>query len=98
MSIKYVDMAEEKTKSVMECERSVITMTLLRLGYLVHSFGNCAMTLPTETGITDSVHNMQLLVYEQTFFFAPISRVIQAIDNHGSILRLINYELYKEPF
>ena len=45
-------MAEEKTKSVMECERSVITMTLLRLGYLVHSFGNCAMTLLTETGVS----------------------------------------------
>jgi hypothetical protein len=29
-------------------ERSVITITLPRLGYLVHSLGNCAMTLPTE--------------------------------------------------
>ena len=26
----------------MECERSVITMTLLRLDYLVHGLGNCA--------------------------------------------------------
>ena len=73
MSIKYVDMAEEKTKSVMECERSVITMTLLRLGYLVHNFGNCVMTLSTETGITHSVHNMQLLVYEQTFFLLRLA-------------------------
>ena len=31
-------------------ERSVITMTLLRLGYLIHSLGNCAMTLPAQTG------------------------------------------------
>ena len=30
----------------MGCERSVITMTLLRLGYLVHSLGNRTMTLP----------------------------------------------------
>ena len=26
-------------------------MTLLRLGYLVYSLGNHAMTLPTETGL-----------------------------------------------
>jgi len=49
-------------------------MTLLRLGYLVHSFGNCAMTLLTEIGlITHSVHNMQLLVYEQTFFLLRLA-------------------------
>ena len=34
----------------MGCERNVITMTLLQLGYLVHSLGNRAMTLPIETG------------------------------------------------
>ena len=33
------------------CERSVITMTLLQLSYLVHSPDNCAMTLSTETGL-----------------------------------------------
>ena len=33
----------------MRCERSVITLTLLRLGYLIHSLGNRTMTLPTET-------------------------------------------------
>ena len=26
-------------------------MTLLRLDYLIHSLGNCEMTLPTETGL-----------------------------------------------
>ena len=36
----------------MKCERSVIIMILLRLGYLVHSLGNCAMTLHTETSIS----------------------------------------------
>ena len=38
--------------SVMECGRSVITMTLLRLNYLVYSLGNRAMTL-SETGLTN---------------------------------------------
>jgi len=28
-------------RSVMECERSVITMTLLQLDYLVYGLGNC---------------------------------------------------------
>jgi len=36
----------------MGCEWSVFTMTLLRLGYLVHSLSNCAMTvLPTDTDL-----------------------------------------------
>ena len=50
MSIKFTDVAEERSESVMGCERSVITMTLLRLGYLIHSLDNRAMTLSTETG------------------------------------------------
>ena len=33
----------------MGCDGSVITMTLLRFGYLVHSLGNYVMTLPTKT-------------------------------------------------
>jgi len=37
--------------SVIKCERSVITMTLLRLGYLVYSLDNRVMTLLTETGL-----------------------------------------------
>ena len=37
--------------SVIGCERSVITMTLLCLGYLVYNLGNYAITLPTETGL-----------------------------------------------
>ena len=38
----------------MRCERSVITMTLLRLDYLVYSLGNRAITLSTETGLTNA--------------------------------------------
>ena len=35
----------------MKYERSVITMTLLRLSYLAHSLDNRAITLTTETGL-----------------------------------------------
>jgi len=53
MSIKYADLTEKKKKkSVIKYERSVITMTLSPLGYLVHSLGNCAITLPTKPGQT----------------------------------------------
>ena len=52
MSIKFADMAEER-RSVMGCERSVITITLLRLDYLVHSLGNCAMTLSTVSDLSE---------------------------------------------
>ena len=52
MNIKFADVAEERRESVTGCERSVsvITMTLLRLGYLIHSLDNRVMTLSTETG------------------------------------------------
>ena len=36
----------------MGCERSVVTMTLIRLNYLVHSLGNCATLLSIETGLS----------------------------------------------
>jgi len=56
MSIKFADMARflwrERMESVMDCERSVITMTLLRLDYLVYSLGNCVDDTSTETGLT----------------------------------------------
>ena len=39
-------------ESVIECERSVITMTLFWLNYLVHGLGNCADDTPTEIGLT----------------------------------------------
>ena len=39
-------------KSLMECERSVITMTLFWFGYLVYNLDNYAMTLPTETSLS----------------------------------------------
>lgn len=52
MSIKFTDMAEERREDIIWYERSIITMTLLRLGYLIHNFDNWAMTLSTETDIS----------------------------------------------
>ena len=47
----------------MKCERSVITITLHRLGYLVHSLDNRAMTLPTETSkIVLSILNLSKML------------------------------------
>ena len=43
-------------KSVMDCERSVIIMTLLRLDYLVYGLGNCVDDTPTETGLKKKKH------------------------------------------
>ena len=54
MSIKFVDIAKERRWSVMKCERSVITMTLLRLSYLAHSLDNRAITFTTETGLIEA--------------------------------------------
>ena len=39
-------------KSVMECERSVITMTLLWHDYLVSGLSNCVDDTLIETGLT----------------------------------------------
>ena len=66
MSIKFTDMTEllrkERIRSIKKCERSVITMILLQLNYLIHGLGNCADdTLPvslaseTKTGLNGSV-------------------------------------------
>ena len=54
MIIKFADMTEEgdRRESVMGLERSIITITLLQLDYLVHSFSNYTMTLSTETSVT----------------------------------------------
>ena len=57
MSIKFADMTQERVLSVMGYERSVITMTLLRLGYLVDNLGNCAMTLPLRLALY--THSME---------------------------------------
>ena len=38
-------------KSVMECEKSVMVMTLLWHDYLVSGFCNCVDDTPTETGL-----------------------------------------------
>jgi len=46
MSIKFADVAEEREGGVSWNVRGVSW-----LGYLVHSLGNRAMTLPTETGL-----------------------------------------------
>ena len=52
MIIKFADMAKEREESVMRCERSVIVMTVLRLGYLIQSLGNRAMILFIETSLS----------------------------------------------
>ena len=54
MNIKFVNMIiflRERMMSVMECERSVIAITLLRLDYLVYGLGNCVDDTPTETDL-----------------------------------------------
>ena len=43
---------EETKQGVIECERSIITMILLWLNNLVHSLGNCTMTLLTDTDLS----------------------------------------------
>ena len=35
----------------MECERNVVTITLIRLNYLVYCLGNCVDNTPTETSL-----------------------------------------------
>ena len=62
MSIKFVNMTEEKEERVIGCEMSVIIMTLLRFGYLVHSLGNCAISLPAETGLSDPCRHVWLVI------------------------------------
>ena len=53
MNIKFTNMTEslwrERMESVMEYERSVITITLLRLDYRVHGPGNYADDTLTQT-------------------------------------------------
>ena len=51
MSIKLADTIEERRWSIMRYERGAITTTLFRIGYLVYSFGNHAITFLTETGV-----------------------------------------------
>ena len=46
-------------RSVMECERSVITMTLLQLDYLVYGLGNCVDDISTQTGLIISCWSLQ---------------------------------------
>ena len=43
----------------MECERSVITMTLLQLDYLVYGLGNCVDDTSTQTGLIISCWSLQ---------------------------------------
>ena len=50
----------------MRREKNIIIMTLFRLGYLVYSLGNCAMIVPTETGLRCIVPNTSSLVQDKT--------------------------------
>ena len=62
MSIKFAIMTiflwRERMESIMKCERSIITTTLLRLDYLVHSLDNCADDTSTETGLSCWIQNL----------------------------------------
>ena len=51
MSIKFVDTVEERSRSIIKCERSVITMILIRLNYLIYSFDKYTIILSIETSI-----------------------------------------------
>ena len=44
------DMLEEKIWIIIRCERSVTIIILIRLDYLVYSFGNYTITLSTDIG------------------------------------------------
>ena len=56
MSIKFANMTmfswKERMKSVMDCEKSVMVMTLFRLDYLVYDLDICVDDTPTY-GISD---------------------------------------------
>jgi len=71
MSIKFADMTEllrrERIESVMKCERSVITMTLLRLDYLVHGLGNCADD--TRMKPSPSMHSFAAVFHRYAIIF-----------------------------
>ena len=55
MSIKFVDMVEsllkERRRSIIKCERSVITITFFQLDYLLHTFDNCTDDIFTKTNL-----------------------------------------------
>ena len=38
-------------RSVMDCDGSVMVMTLFRLDYLIYGLDNCVDDTPTETGL-----------------------------------------------
>ena len=55
----------------MGLEMSVITITLLRHRYYVSRFGNCAMTLSTETRLNSNLRVVRVYIPSQNF--APLS-------------------------
>ena len=46
----------------MGLEMSVITITLLRHRYYVSRFGNCAMTLSTETSLNSNLRGVRVYI------------------------------------
>ena len=82
MNIKYADMTmflwRERMKSVMKCERSVITMTLLWLDYLIYDLGNCVDDTPTETGLKP-----RSLLFQHRLFDGD------DLINHGEVLNYL---------
>jgi len=48
---------KEGMEGVMDCERSVITMKLFRLDYLVYGLGNCVDDTSTETDLNPCGEN-----------------------------------------
>jgi len=53
----------------MKCETSVITMTLLRLDYLVHGPDNCVDDTPTKTAL---MHAFITLVHSFIYIYIYI--------------------------
>ena len=85
MDIKFADMTEERKGSVMGCESTVITMTPIRLGYLVHIFCNCAITLFTKTHLRANEMRSQPTT-NTTISHSPMQEVhVQTIDEMAQI-------------
>ena len=73
----------------MKYEKNVITMTLLRLGYVAHSLGNCVMTLPTETSLTPNMTVNHLEDSHEYFRSKNISRFY-----HNSAPILLSHSVF----
>ena len=70
MSIKFVDIVEERSRSVIKCEKSVITVILIRFNYLIYSLDKYTIILSIETSILDSFAPIcQRLKYNRICFY-----------------------------